>query len=98
MITDENLPEGWTAASERTQYDEVMDREFESRRYGHESGDVSVSINEVQEPEEFEGWGYQVTVEHDSAEDPRTERLGLFEDLAGAREVAIDYMAERSGG
>lgn len=94
MITDENLPDGWTAASARSEYDELVDREYESRRYAHESGDASVSINEVQEPEEFEGWGYQVVGEVDPVEAGQEETVGLFEDLDAAREAAVAYMAD----
>lgn len=94
MITDQNLPEGWVAGSEREEYDQVMDREFESVLFEREDGDAKVRINEVQEPKDFEGWGYQVVVDHDTDDDngPHEEKLGIFEDIDQARETAIDHM------
>lgn len=97
MITDEQLPDGWEAESARDEYDEMMEREYQSRRYEHESGEARVSINDVQEPKEFEGWGYQVVAEHEFDGGGR-EELGLFEDLDAAREAAIDYMETNRGG
>lgn len=90
MITDEQLPDGWVAESSRDEYDEMMEREYQSRRYAHESGEATVFINDVQEPKEFEGWGYQVVVERET--DGPGDDLGLFDDLDAAREAAIDYM------
>lgn len=96
MITDQNLPDGWIASSESEPFDQMMDREFESVLFEHENGDAEIRINEVQEPKDFEGWGYQVTVEHGLNDDSGTseEKLGVFEDLDEARATAIDQMDE----
>lgn len=94
MITDQNLPDGWVASSESEEYDQMMDREFESVVFEREDGEVEVRINEVQEPKDFEGWGYQVVVEHGTEDDDDTSeaKLGIFEDLDEARETAINHM------
>lgn len=97
MITDDNLPDEWTAASARTEYDELMDREYESRLYEHETGNATVSINEVQEPNEFEGWGYRVIGEVDADDSGHEEKVGLYEDLDDAREGAREYMRDYEG-
>lgn len=96
MITDENLPAGWTAQSQRNEYDDLMDREFQRVTYQHASGEASVSIVEVQEPKDFEGWGYQVTAEGRAAGESTTSEktLGIFEDLDDARTEALAYMAD----
>lgn len=96
MITDENLPDGWTSATERTETDDVMQREFESKRYEHEKRGETVFINEVQEPKDLEGWGYQVVVE-DPAGDAAEKQLDVVEALDEARDVALEYMARHGG-
>lgn len=91
MITDENLADGWEAATAREEDDGMMGREFESREYEHQGDDELVRIVEVQEPEDFEGWGYEVVAEH-GADDPAREELGLYERLEDAREAAVEHM------
>ncbi|MFB6254409.1 MAG: hypothetical protein ABEI06_07360, partial [Halobacteriaceae archaeon] len=53
-----------------------------------------VHIHEVQEPKDFEGWGYQVLVEEPRSDKSTTreEELGIYEDLNTARNKAFEYM------
>lgn len=94
MITDENLPDGWVAVSRRTEYDQWMDREMDSVTFATEDETRAVRINEVEEPKEFEGWGYQVSVDRGRTADTtgKTEDLGVFEDLDEAGSAALGYM------
>lgn len=92
MITDENLPDGWTATSADTESDELMDHDYETREYEHESGTVRVNVTEIKEPDEFDHWAYQVSSVVEAA--GAGEELGPFEDLESAREAAIEYMRD----
>lgn len=95
MITDEDLPEGWSAGTERTVHDEQMDRTYETRRYDRADGDAAVRIVEVQAPKDFGGWGFSVTLDRDVGSEG-LER-GPFETLDAAREAAIEAMSEYAG-
>lgn len=90
MITDANLPDGWTAVSNSTEEDVLMGREFETRVFEHETGDGRVAISEVTEPVESDSWQFQVIGETRQGEPDET--LGPFDDLDAAREAAIEFM------
>lgn len=90
MITDENLPAGWTASSRRESFDEMMQRAYESVRFEREDDGAVLRIHEVEEPDDFGGWGFLVTVDRNA----RETELGVFEDLDQARHRAMEYMAD----
>ncbi len=87
MDSDVALPAGWSLESEDTRYDSMMGRDYTSVVYRQEQTNEAVRISEVVEAK-ANTWGFMV---HHSG---RNGTLGFVEELADAKETAIDYMAE----
>jgi hypothetical protein len=85
------LPSGWTQTVGRSTYDRFMDREYTTVIFEHASTDRRVTVNEVQEPNSFGGWGYLVHVS-----DPTHGELGLVDDLETAVGLAEQFMESHS--
>jgi hypothetical protein len=81
------LPSGWEQTLERSHFDSFMEREYTTVVFIHPSTGQKVIINDVQEPNGFEGWGYLVHVTG-----PEYGELDLVDDLQTAREVAYEFM------
>ncbi|MFT4922954.1 MAG: hypothetical protein ACI8XM_002174 [Haloarculaceae archaeon] len=85
------LPSGWTQSVDRSTYDRFMDREYTTVIFEHASTNRRVMVNEVQEPNNFGGWGYLVHVT-----DPTQGELGLVNDLETAVGLAEEFMESHS--
>jgi len=85
-------PGDWKLELEQTESDSFMDREYTKLVFVHPPTGRKVIINDVQEPNSFEGWGFLVHVP-----DPQYGELDLVDDLRTAREVAFDFMDGHSG-
>jgi hypothetical protein len=81
------LPGDWEQTREQSRYDSFMDREYTTLVFTQSATGQDIIINDVQEPNNFEGWGYLVHVT-----DPAHGEIALVDDLQTAREVAHDFM------
>jgi len=89
MAESAALPDGWEQTLERSDFDSRMDREYTTFNFVHSATGQKVIINDVQEPNGFEGWGYLVHVTG-----PEFGELDLVEDLSTARTVAREFMED----
>lgn len=85
------LPGGWERTLERSDFNSFMDREYTTVVFSHSPTGRRVIINDVQEPNDFGGWGYLVHVT-----DPEYGVLALVEDLPAARTVAHEFIEEHA--
>lgn len=77
----------WELTIERSARDSFVGREYTTIVFAHSPTGQKVMINDVQEPNNFGGWGYLVHVTG-----PEYGELALVEDLQTAREVADNFM------
>ncbi|MFB6075483.1 MAG: hypothetical protein ABEJ89_10765 [Haloarculaceae archaeon] len=89
MSASEAPPGEWTRTIDRSTFDSFMDREYTTVAFVHSPTGQQVIINEVQEPNDFGGWGYLVHVTDSTDGD-----LALVEDSRAAREIAREFMDE----
>lgn len=86
MESEEEIPGDWMVETERTTYDEVMDRDYTTVLYRQELTRSAVYINEVIDGENL--WKYSV---HHSGRDGE---LGTAADLETAKQMAFAFMNE----
>ncbi|WP_367176239.1 hypothetical protein [Haloarcula rubripromontorii] len=89
MAESVSLPAGWNCVTDLTRHDSFMDREYTTVTYEQEGTGQRVIITDVQEPNNFGGWGF--LVQSDGSD---YGELGLVEDIGSARELAREFMEE----
>lgn len=87
MAATKTLSDGWKLRNKQQYHDSFLQREY--TRIAYSDGDRTVYINDIQEPNSFEGCRFLVRV---LGADNR--QLGIVESLSEAEKIAREYMMQ----
>jgi len=87
MAVTKTLPKGWQLRHKQQYRDSFIEREY--TRIAYSDGDRTIYINDIQEPNSFEGWRFLVRVQGSD-----NRQLGIAENLSEAEKIAREYMMQ----